>query len=46
MYIEMTTFAVPTFLVEGIKFALLMMAGWLAVVIVGVTVYWFTGVNK
>ncbi len=46
MYIEMTTFAVPTFLIEGIKIALLMTAGWLAVVIVGVTVYWFTGVNK
>jgi hypothetical protein len=46
MYIEMTTFAIPTFLVEGIKFALLVAAIWFVVGIVGITVYWFTAGPK
>ena len=42
MTIEMTTFAVPTILVEAAALLVLCAAIWAAVVIVGVTIYWFT----
>jgi len=43
MYIEMTTFAIPAFLVTGLKFAALMIAGWLVCVFVGIAIYtWST----
>jgi len=43
MYIEMTTFAVPAFLVAGLKFLALVSLGWLAVGFVGVTIYQLWG---
>lgn len=39
MYIEMTTFAVPAFLVTGLKFAALVMVSWLVCVMVGLAIY-------
>lgn len=39
MYIEMTTFAIPTFLLTGLKFAALIGGLWLLLVIVGISIY-------
>lgn len=39
MYIEMTTFAVPAFLVTGLKFAALFAMAWVVLMVVGVAIY-------
>jgi hypothetical protein len=39
MYIEMTTFAVPTFLISAVKALAIVSAVWVAVVLVGITIY-------
>jgi hypothetical protein len=39
MYIEMTSFAIPTFLIEGLKFAGLVIGAWILVVFIGIIVY-------
>lgn len=46
MYIEMTTFAVPTFLLTLGKIVACAIAGWLVVVTIGLTIYWFTEGKK
>lgn len=39
MYIEMTTFAIPTFLLSGLKFLLILGASWVVLVLIGVYFY-------
>ena len=46
MNIEMTTFAVPTILVEIVAFLALYAVIWCSIVVVGVTIYWFTTGTK
>ena len=42
MYVEMTTFAIPTFLIEGIKFAAIGIVLWVFISIIGISIYWWT----
>jgi len=39
MYIEMTTFAVPAFLLTGLKFAALVIGAWLVMGAIGMAIY-------
>ncbi len=39
MYIEMTTFAVPTFLIDAVVVVLKMLALYMALAFIGITVY-------
>jgi hypothetical protein len=39
MYIEMTTFAIPAFLLTGLKFAGLVFCSWLILVFIGLAIY-------
>lgn len=41
MYIEMTTFIIPTFLIEGLKFAGIIIAAWVLLSIIGISIYWW-----
>ncbi len=45
MFIETTTFtfAIPTFLLSGLKFAAIVVSVWLLLVIVGVSIYMWSG---
>lgn len=42
MYVEMTTFAIPTFLIEGIKYTAIGIALWVFISIIGISIYWWT----
>jgi hypothetical protein len=46
MYIEMTTFTIPTFIISMLK--LIMIGGlvWFTVGFIGVTIYWFSTGRK
>ena len=39
MYIEMTTLSIPTFLLEGFKFAGIILGAWLLVIAIGIIIY-------
>ena len=39
MYIETTTFAVPTFLLTGLKFVALLVVVWLVIGAIGMAIY-------
>ena len=41
MYIEMTTFAIPTVIIKGLLFAALVIGGWCLLSAIGITIYWW-----
>ena len=46
MYIEMTTFAIPTFVIKSIMFLLVVGAVWMVLMLIGLSVYsYFTARN-
>jgi hypothetical protein len=46
MFIEMTTFAIPTFIVKGIMFLLTVGAIWMVLAVIGLAAYsYFTARN-
>ena len=42
MYVEMTTLSMPTFLLEGFKFAAYVLGAWLLVIAIGMLIYRMT----
>lgn len=41
MYIEMTNFAIPTFLLQFVLIIGIVGLAWLAIVVIGSLIYWF-----